>query len=84
MGSILAAVEADIERLSVESRSSWSAEVARALAEALDAEPNASMARELRSVMTSLAAGSKSVKVDSVDEIAAARRARRAKIQAGS
>lgn len=84
MGSILAAVEADIERLSVDVRSSWSAEVARALAEALDEEPNASMARELRSVMTALSAGSKSVKVDSVDEIAAARRARRAKIQAGS
>lgn len=84
MGTILAAVEADLARLSEDVQSSWGAEVARALAAALDGEPNASMARELRSVMTSLSAGSKSVKVDSVDEIAAARRARRAKIQAGS
>ena len=84
MGAILVAVEADLSRLSEDVKASWGAQVARALAEALDDEPNASMARELRSVMTSLAAGSKSVKVDSVDEIAAARRARRAKIQAGS
>ena len=84
MGSILVAVEADLDRLSEDVKASWGAQVARALASALDDEPNASMARELRSVMTALSAGSKSVKVDSVDEIAAARRARRAKIQAGS
>lgn len=84
MGAILVAVEADLARLSEDVQASWAAQVARALATALDDDPNASMARELRSVMTSLASGSKSVKVDSVDEIAAARRARRAKIQAGS
>lgn len=84
MGAILVAVEADLMRLSSDAQESWAAQVARALATALDDEPNASMARELRSVMTSLVASSKSVKVDSVDEIAAARRARRAKIQAGS
>lgn len=84
MGRILSAIEADLGRLSSTDQVSWSAQVARALAEALDDEPNASMARELRSVMAVLMDGAQGVGVDGVDEIAAARRARRAKVQGGS
>lgn len=84
MAGVLVAVEADLARLSDADRQSWPAQVARTLAKALDDEPNASMARELRSVMVMLMGSAKAVDVDAVDEIAAARRARRAKISASS
>lgn len=84
MAGILVAVEAELGRLSEVDQASWSAQVALTLAAELDAEPNASMARELRSVMAVLMGNAKAVRVDSVDEVAAARRARRAKVQTGS
>lgn len=84
MAGILVAVEADILRLSDSSQVSWEAQVARTLAAELDSEPNASMARELRSVMGALMAVAQPAKVDAVDEIAAARRARRAKVSNSS
>lgn len=84
MAGILTAVEAELGRLSKGDQQSWSAQVALTLAEALDDEPNASMARELRSVMAVLMGNAKAVRVDSVDEVAAARRSRRAKVQASS
>lgn len=84
MAGILVAVEAEIAGLAEVSQVSWPAQVARTLAAELDVEPNASMARELRSVMGALMAGSQPAKVDAVDEIAAARRARRAKVSNSS
>ena len=49
MGAILAGVEAALG-----GKKGWRAEVARSLAAQLDVEANASLARELRSLMESL------------------------------
>lgn len=77
--SVSDAVEDAISGLPVADRSSWMVAVVRTLAEGLDAEPNAALARELRSTMAVLTANlSAPVEVDAVDEIAAARDRRRA------
>ena len=75
MASILAAVD---EELAVLGASGWRAETARSLAATLDDEPNASMARELRSLMTELGSSAKAavLRGDVGDELAAARVAR--------
>ena len=75
MAGILYAVQVELESLAV---SGWRAETALSLAASLDDVPNASMARELRSLMTEL--GSTAVvsaaKGDTGDELAADRSAR--------
>ena len=75
MASILAAVDLELASLSA---SGWRAETARSLAATLDDEPNASMARELRSLMTELGSSAKAVaaKGDTGDDLAAGRAAR--------
>lgn len=54
----------------------WRTTLARTLAAALDAEPNASMARELRALMTAIEEGAEP-EVSSVADDLRARRARR-------
>lgn len=56
----------------------WRTELARTLAEALDHEPNASMARELRAVMGAIEAQNPAKEGSSVDDLAARRAQRRA------
>lgn len=75
MASILVAV--DLE-LAVLGASGWRAETARSLASQLDEEPNASMARELRSLMTELGSSAKAAaaKGDVGDDLAIQRAAR--------
>lgn len=75
MSTISVAVRAELDALAV---SGWRAETALSLAAALDDEPNASMARELRSLMTEL--GSTAVvsaaKGDTGDDLASKRASR--------
>ena len=75
MASILVAVDLELAALGA---SGWRAETARSLAATLDDEPNASMARELRSLMTELGSSAKAavLRGDVGDELAAARVAR--------
>ena len=75
MGSILVAV---VDELASLGASGWRAETALTLAATLDVEPNASMARELRSLMTELGSSAKAVaaKGDVGDDLAAGRAAR--------
>lgn len=72
MSSIFPGIQAELTVLKV---SGWRADLALTLASALDDEPNASMARELRSLMTEL--GSTAVvsaaRSDTGDDLAAAR-----------
>lgn len=81
MASVSEAVEADLGRLGAAAQESWEAELARTLAAAVDEEPNASMARELRAVMKDLSAGlaSAGAKVSKSDDLAARRADRIAK-----
>lgn len=57
-------------------RSDWRAEVARALARQLDIEPNASLARELRTVMGGIEDEALSVGGTPLDELARRRASR--------
>jgi hypothetical protein len=70
-------IRAELARLNV---SGWRSEVALALAAALDEEPNASMAKELRSLMVDLGSAASAAKKGSTgDELAKQRAARIAK-----
>lgn len=75
MAGVLEAVVAELEQLGV---SGWRAAAARTLAAELDSEPNASMARELRSLMVDLGSkgGAGEVKGDLGDDLASRRAAR--------
>ena len=75
MASILGAVR---DELAILGASGWRAQTALTLAATLDDEPNASMARELRSLMTELGSSAKAVaaKGDIGDDLAAGRAAR--------
>ena len=75
--AVLPAVEAVVGALPDVDRSGWRAELALQLARSLDEFPNASMARELRSVMNELQANSLPVEVDDLDELTARREKRR-------
>lgn len=57
----------------------WQVEVARSLARAMDEDPNAALAKELRLLMAELtgAGGGKAVVKDVSDDLAAKRAARR-------
>ena len=56
----------------------WKLELARSLAEVMDASPNASTAKELRAVMDDLGAVVAVKQEDAADDLAAKRAARRA------
>ncbi|HMA26069.1 MAG: hypothetical protein ACM33U_09165 [Solirubrobacterales bacterium] len=62
--------------------SDWRAELARKLARALDHEPNASMARELRALMGQIEASEESSGDRTVDDLRARRAARIARAAA--
>jgi hypothetical protein len=77
MAGIEAEIRVELERLKV---SGWRAEVALSLALELDAEANASMARELRSLMVELGSSASAVKKGNTgDDLAKQRAARIAK-----
>lgn len=57
-------------------RSDWRAEVARSLARQMDAEPSASVARELRAVMGAIEGDAPDVGGTPLDELARRRAAR--------
>lgn len=80
MDTVLGALEAELSGLPVSASSSWKASVARALAVQVDESGSAAAARELRAVMSDLLAGVKPEKVNAIDELAAARKARRAQV----
>lgn len=71
--AVFASVEAAIARLPVGERDGWKAQTALTLARTMDAEPNASIARELRSVMNDLEAGNIAETGDFLDELASRR-----------
>lgn len=71
--AILPAVTAALARLPLDAQKGWKAQTALTLAGALDAEPNASMARELRSVMNDLEAKSDAGEGDFLDELSSRR-----------
>ena len=71
--AILPAVEAAVGRLPVSEQNGWKAQTALTLARTMDAEPNASIARELRSVMNDLEAGNIAETGDFLDELASRR-----------
>lgn len=60
----------------------WRKTLARVLADALDVEPNASMARELRAVMTEIAESQKPEVSSVADDLRARRAARIAEAEA--
>ena len=80
MSGVVEALEAALAGLPAADASSWKASVARALAAQVDESGSAAAARELRAVMADLLAGVKPEKVNAIDELAAARKARRAKV----
>lgn len=85
MASISDALEVEIQSLPEGAQDSWRLEMARALAREMDAKPNASMARELRSVMKDVAADlPASVEGDLSDDLASKRRARIAAASTGT
>lgn len=71
--AIFGAVEAAIGRLPVADQDGWKAQTALTLARTMDAEPNASIARELRSVMNDLEAGNIAEVGDFLDELSTRR-----------
>lgn len=71
--AILPSVEAAIGRLPVAEQNGWKAQTALTLAGTMDAEPNASIARELRSVMNDLEAGNIAEEGDFLDELSSRR-----------
>lgn len=74
--AVLGEVEAVLEGLSA---AEWQKALARSLAEAMDDNPNASIAKELRLLMSDLGAVSDAKsKGDTSDDLAAKRAARRA------
>lgn len=72
--SVLGEVEAALEGLSCEA---WERELALALAGEMDESPNASLAKELRSVMADLGAAKPVESGDVADDLAAKRAERR-------
>lgn len=80
MGAVSDALEVSLSELSAADSSSWRASVARALAAQVDESGSAAAARELRAVMSDLMSSVKPERVSRIDEIAAARNARRAKV----
>jgi hypothetical protein len=77
MGALSAEIDAELGRLNVVG---WRAALARSLAAELDDEPNASMAKELRSLMGELGSSAAGVKKGNTgDELARQRAARIAK-----
>lgn len=72
MAGVFVSIEAELGRLPVGAQGSWFAELARTLARALDDEPNASMARELRSLMKDISDSSAlaGAEVDLGDDLA--------------
>lgn len=66
---VLPSVERVVKSLPEAEQSAWRAQLALQLAGSLDAAPNASMARELRSVMKEIQSESAPVEVDGLDRI---------------
>ena len=71
--AILPAVEAAISHLPVAEQNGWKAQTALTLAATMDSEPNASIARELRSVMNDIEAGHVVEAGDFLDELSSRR-----------
>lgn len=71
-------VRAQIDRALVGVPEDWRTELARTLADALEEEPQASMARELRALMGSIESGRPAEEGSKVDDLAARRAERRA------
>lgn len=67
--AVLSAVEAVVATLPQADRNGWRAQLALQLAESLDDQPNASMARELRSVMNEIQSLSVPAEEDDLDKI---------------
>ena len=72
--SVLGAVEVALEGVSCEA---WERETALALAAAMDESPNASLAKELRQLMSDLGSVKPVEKGDVADDLAAKREERR-------
>lgn len=71
--TIHSAVTAALSVLPLDAQNGWKAQTALTLAAALDAEPNASMARELRAVMNDLESLNTAGEGDFLDELASRR-----------
>lgn len=67
--AVLPAVRSVIEDLAPADQESWRAQLALQLAESIDEQPNASMARELRSVMNELQSVMAPAEEDDLDKI---------------
>jgi len=72
MAGVFVSVEAELGKLPDAAQSSWFAQLARTLARSLDDQPNASMARELRSLMKDISESSAlaGAEVDLGDDLA--------------
>lgn len=79
--SVLVSVEEALEGLTVEA---WKRALVLSLAEAMDKQPNASIAKELRLVMDDLGVSPAEQTGDAADDLAAKRAARRSSRAVGS
>jgi hypothetical protein len=72
MSGVFVAIESELSLLPVSAQGSWFAELARTLARSLDDQPNASLARELRSLMKDISDSSAlaGAEVDLGDDLA--------------
>lgn len=77
-GRVATAIEAALDTLAPHDRDSWRALIARVLARALDTEPTAAVARELRATMAEISGAGTSLGESPVDQLQRRREARRA------
>lgn len=79
--SVLSSVEVALEGLTVDE---WKRSLVLSLAEAMDRQPNASIAKELRLIMDDLGVSPAEKAGDAADDLAAKRAARRSARAVGS